>query len=99
MKTIRNIILVMIFGILISICLYIVPNYKKDGTEGKTNLVINYSNVTAKMKGEVIITNDGKIYISKEDIENYYDKYIYYDKKYDYIIATGNGKIAKFDLT
>lgn len=99
MKTIRNIILVMIFGILISICLYIVPNYKKDGTEGKTNLVINYSNVTAKMKGEVIITDDGKIYISKEDIENYYDKYIYYDKKYDYIIATGNGKIAKFDLT
>ncbi|MBP3503127.1 MAG: hypothetical protein J6K42_06620 [Clostridia bacterium] len=98
MKTIRNIILVMLFGAMISFCLYIAPNYKKDKNENLTNLVINYTNVTEKMKGEVIIEDDGTIYISKEDIENYYDKYIYYDKQYNYIIATANGKKACFSI-
>lgn len=99
MKTIRNIFLVIIFGALVSFCLYMAPNYKKDENEDKTNLVINYTNVTAKMKGEVIIKDDGTIYISKDDIENYYDRYIYYDKQYNYIIATGNGKSAYFDIS
>lgn len=98
MKTIRNIILVMLFGAIISFCLYIAPNYKKDGNENVTNLVINYTNVTEKMKGEVIIEDDGTIYISKEDIENYYDKYVYYDKQYNYIVATANGKKACFNI-
>ena len=97
MKTIRNIILVIVFIILISGILYIAPNYEKDINEGKIILVINYTNVTKKMKGEIILQND-KVYLSKEDIENYYDEYIYYDKQYNYIIATSNGKLACFDI-
>ena len=96
MKTIKNIILVVLFGTLVAFLLYIAPNYKIDENEKLTNLVINYSNVTGRMKGEVIIEDDGTIYISKNDIENYYDKYIYYDKKYDYIVATANDKSACF---
>ena len=98
MKTIRNIFLVIIFGALVAFCLYIAPNYKKSGNEGKTNLVINYTNVTSTMKGEVII-DDGNVYLSKEDIENYYDRYIYYDKQYNYIIVAANNKVACFDIS
>ena len=98
MKTIRNIILVILFIIMISFCLYIAPNYKKDENENITNLVINYTNVTGKMIGEVIIEDDGTIYISKEDMEKYYDKYLYYDKQYNYIVATANGQKACFNI-
>ena len=98
MKTIRNIILVILFGAIVAFCLYIAPNYEKDENENVTNLVINYSNVTGRMKGEVIIEEDETIYISKDDIENYYDKYIYYDEQYNYIVATANGKTACFNI-
>lgn len=98
MKTIRNIILVILFGGLILFGLYIAPNYKKDGNEDVRNLVINYTNVTGRMKGKIIIEDDGTIYLAKEDIENYYDKYIYYDEQYNYIVATANGKTACFDI-
>ena len=97
MKTIRNILLVIIFLILVSFCLYIAPNYEKDINEGKINLVINYTNVTGKMKGKILL-QDNEVYLSKEDIENYYDKYIYYNEQYNYIIATSNGKYACFNI-
>ncbi len=99
MKTIRNIILVLLFGAIVSFCLYIAPNYKKSENENKTNLVINYTNVTGKMRGKIIIEDEKNIYLSLDDIKNYYDKYIYNDLKYNYIIATANGKIACFDIS
>ena len=98
MKTIRNIILVIIFGVLIGFALYIAPNYKKDPNENVTNLVINYTNVTGKMNGKVIIDDNETIYLSLDDIENYYDRYIFFEKQYNYIIATANGKTACFDI-
>ena len=39
MKTIRNIILVIIFGALIGFTLYIAPNYKKDPIESESFLL------------------------------------------------------------
>ena len=99
MKIIRNIFLVIIFGALVSFCLYIAPNYKKDENNGKTNLVINYTNVTSTMNGKTIIADDGEIYLSMSDIENYYDKYVYYDQQYKYIIAAKNNETACFDIS
>ena len=100
MKIFRRIIIVMLVLLLIGIigfCLCIAPNYKKSGYENRVNLVINYRNVTGSMKGEVIREN-GNEYISLDDINNYFDRYTYYDEKYNYIIATGNGHIACFDI-
>ncbi len=97
MKLIRNLILVIIFIVAVAFCLYIAPNYKKSGYEDRINLVINFKNVTSTMKGEVIKENNN-IYISIDDINNYYDRYIYYDKKYNYIIASKNGYLACFDI-
>ena len=97
MKLIGKVILVIIFAVLVIFCLYIAPNYKKTGNEGKINLVINYKNVTGKMKGRVI-KDDKNVYLALDDIENYYDRYIYLDKQYNYIVASDNGCLACFDI-
>lgn len=97
MKLIRNFILVIIFACMVAFCLYIAPNYKEPNYKDRTNLVINYKNVTGTMKGEVIRENNN-IYICLDDINNYYDNYIYHDEKYNYIIASKNGYLACFDI-
>ena len=40
------------------------------------NLVINNKNVTSNLKNNVLIEDD-VIYLSKQDIANFFDKYIY----------------------
>ena len=61
-------------------------------------LIINYTDVTNFLKGEVFRDNNGVIYLSKEDIQNFYDEFIYYDKKYNQIITTSKDKILVIDL-
>ncbi len=100
MKIVRNIIIVILVLLILGLIGFLVciaPNYKKTGYEDKVNLVINFRNVTGTMKGEVIREN-GYEYISLDDINNYFDRFTYYDKKYNYIIATGNGHLACFDI-
>lgn len=61
------------------------------------NLVINNKNVTANLKKEILI-NENEIYISKQDLENFFDKYIYEDTQNNQIITTYNSKIAEISL-
>lgn len=97
-KKVLIILLILIIIVVVALFAFIYgPNYKKSEFENKVNLVINYTNVTGRMKGEAIVFN-GKIYISKEDIKNYYDDYIYYEQKKDAIIISNNGKYVYFDI-
>lgn len=73
--------------------LKLAPNYVNTEITDKANLVINNSNVTQDLKKDVIIEN-GVIYISKEDISNFFDPHIYYDEKYNQIVTTSNTKVA-----
>ena len=72
----------------------IAGNYKNNDIVGKVNLIINNSNVTADLKQDVFVDENGVIYIAKEDIENFFDNYIYYDEKYNQIITGSSTKIA-----
>ena len=58
-----------------------------------TNLVINNKNVTSNLKNDIIIENN-IIYLSKQDIANFFDKYIYNEKESNQIITTYDKKIA-----
>lgn len=58
-----------------------------------TNLIINNNNITYKLKKEVIVEN-GTVYVAKEDIKNFFDKYIYIDEATDNLITTYEKKIA-----
>lgn len=75
----------------------VAPNYKKTGYEDKTNLVINFSNVTGRMKQELVIEDD-VIYLSFNDIMNYYDNNIYYDSQYNQIVTSSDTKLAVLKL-
>ena len=77
----------------IAFILSVAPNYIKSDIANKTNLVINNNNVTKKLKNDVLV-EDNVVYLSQEDIENYFDGNIYYDSKYDQIITTSNTKVA-----
>lgn len=58
-----------------------------------TNLIINNNNITSNLKNEIII-EDKIIYLSKDDIANFFDKYIYEDKATNQIITTYEKKSA-----
>ena len=94
-KTKRKKILFIIIGIIIlGIIAYIANDYIVIGKNKTTNLVINNRNVTGNLKKDILIEN-GEIYISKQDLENFFDKYIYEDKETEQIITTYNKKIAE----
>ena len=63
----------------------------------ETNLVINNNNVTERLKNAVIVEND-VVYISKEDVKNFFDKYIYQDQATNKLITTYEKKIASLEL-
>lgn len=68
-------------------------NYVRNDITDKTNLVINNNNITTSLKKDILV-KDGVVYISKEDIQNFFDPYIYYDSKYNQIITGSDSKIA-----
>ena len=92
-KIISKLIIVAIFLGLVFFVLKITPNYINTDVSDKTNLVINNNNITKDLKNDVILEN-GIVYISKDDIENFFDPYVYYDEKYNQIITTSENQIA-----
>ena len=92
-KTFRKLLIVALFLICVLVVLKYAYNYVRKDVTDKTNLIINNSNVTTSLKQDVLVEN-GVIYIAKEDIANFFDSYIYYDKKYNQIITGSDTKIA-----
>lgn len=91
-----------IFVVIIFLCitifiLKIAPNYIRNEISDKTNLVINNSNITKRLKNDVLVEND-VIYISTKDIANFFDEHIFYDNTYDSLITTSNTKVATLKL-
>src|SRR5574344_784290 len=97
MRNFAKIVIVAVIMVAIFFALKYASNFEMKEITDRTNLVVNYTNVTAKMKNKVYIEDD-VIYLSKEDIKNYYDKYIYYDKAYNRIITSGGDKIAYISM-
>ena len=74
----------------------ILPGYENTEITDMVNLVINNSNVTDYLKErnrEVYILENGTIYLSIYDIENFFDKYIYIEEQYNQVISTYNSNI------
>lgn len=72
----------------------IANNYIILDNNKSTNLIINNKNMTASLKNEILI-KDNIIYLSKQDIANFFDKHIYKDEKTNKIITTYEKKIAE----
>ena len=91
-KIIKRFIIFVII-LLLLIVAYIANDYIILDKNEKTNLVINNNNITANLKKDVLI-EDGTIYLSKEDMSNFFDKYIYEEKETNQIITTYDKKVA-----
>ena len=69
----KQILVIVVLLLVVGVILVISPNFKKDPNEGKINLIINNNNVTGKLKKPIIIDTNGVVYLSKSDIDNYFD--------------------------
>ena len=98
-NVVRRISLILIFLVIIVFILIKAQNYLREATEGEINLVINNNNVTERLKHEVKIEN-GIIYVSMDDIKNFFDKYIYIEDEINEVVTTYDKKIASigFDV-
>ena len=92
-KKIIRIFLIILFIIALAIGAIIANDYIIFDKNEKINLVINNNNVTANLKNDVLVEDD-VIYVSKQDISSYFDRYIYLDESLNKIITTYEKKIA-----
>ena len=83
--------------IVLFIIAMIANNYIILDNNTTTNLIINNTNVTSNLRNE-IIQEDDVIYLSEDDIANFFDKYIYLEEENNRIITTYNKKIAEVSL-
>ena len=83
--------------IVLFIIAMIANNYIILDNNTTTNLIINNTNVTSNLRNE-IIQEDGVIYLSEDDIANFFDKYIYLEEENNKVITTYNKKIAEVSL-
>ena len=98
LKLILALIILIIFTFGALFVYKVAPNYINNDIKDKTNLIINFSNVTGRMKQEMIIDKNNVVYLSMDDIRNYYDKHIYYDEQYNQIITSSENKLAVLKL-
>ena len=94
-KLILNIVMVLVFLALVGGIFYLSPNYIREDYDGKTKVLINNNNVTLKMKNDVYIDDNNNVFLSLEDVENYFDKYIEYNEETGEILTTSEINIAK----
>lgn len=95
---IRNMFISVVALAIVTFILTVAPNYTRKDITDKINLIINNNNVTAVLKKEIFIDEKGVIYLSKQDIANFFDKYITYDKQYNQIITTSETKVATLEI-
>ena len=83
--------------IILTIIAMIVNDFVIIDNNKTTNLIINNKNVTSSLKQKILIEDD-IIYLSKQDISNFFDKYIYQDEKTEKIVTTYDKKIAEISF-
>lgn len=96
-KLVRNIIIVIVLLVVALFVLEKAPNYKNHDITDKTNLVINNSNVTAYLKNDLIVENN-HIYLSRPDVANFFDPYLYYNEAEKRIVITYDTKVTNMFL-
>ena len=97
-KRIIRIFIIALIVLVLAIVLYNINNYIILDKNKSINLVINNKNVTSNLKKEIKIDGDN-IYLSKQDLGNFFDKYIYEDTKNNNIITTYDNKIATISMS
>lgn len=84
-----------VLGLFLAVAiLMIAPDYTRTDITDRTNFIINNNNVTSSLKKDIFIDGKGVIYVSKQDISNFFDSFIYIDEQYNQIITTSDTKVG-----
>lgn len=92
-KIITRVFITIVVLVIICTTAFIANDFIVLDNNERVNLVINNKNITANLKKDVLI-EDNVIYLSKQDIANFFDKYIYEEKEINQIITTYDKKVA-----
>lgn len=87
---------ILITGILVLLAVFVLnkaENYLREKSDNQINLILNNRNVTSNLKHEIIEEN-GNVYLSLDDVKNYFDKYIYLEEEINEIVTTYDKQIA-----
>ena len=90
-RLILRIVIVVVILLLLLFIIKIAPNYARDEFADKTNLIINNNNITRNLKSDVII-EDNTIYLSTDDVKNFFDEYLLVEEENSRVITTSNTK-------
>jgi len=98
MKFIRNILIGVIAFFIVSFIINTAPGYKRNKYQNVTNLVIGSENVTENLIKPVYINEEKSVYISKEDISQFFDSTIYYEEASNSIISASPVTVANMKI-
>ncbi len=95
----KKFVAITIFILIACFICYIAPYYYIEETyeEGEVRVIFNEREITKKIPQKAILI-DGKIMLSQDTVDIYFDKWLYYDEKYDTIITTTETQVAKLKL-
>ena len=93
----KRIITVLILLLIVVFILIKAQNYIREATDDEINLIINNNNVTARLKNNLKIEN-GVVYLSMEDVQNFFDNYIYIEEEINEVVTTYDKKIASISF-
>lgn len=92
-NVIKRIAIALAIFIVLVVIFIIATNFSREKVSDTTSLIINNRDVTRGLRHDVKI-EDGIIYLSINDVKNYFDKYIYLEEETDEIVTTYDDKIA-----
>lgn len=85
--------------LLIIIAIIVIINVTSKEENLKTALIINNKEVTERLKKDIFIDENSVIYLSKEDIANFFDEYICIDNDINRILTTYGTSSATISLS
>ena len=91
---IKRLVIVLLILIVVVAALMLAPNYKKE--DDGLSVIIN--NRKVNLKKDIYIDENDVIYLSKQDIENFFDKYIYIEPEKNMLITTYDKHIATLEI-
>lgn len=98
----KKIFVVLLFIVIAGFVCYIAPNYFVGETyePDEVRVVFNQNEIThnvSKLPQKAIVI-DGKVMLSKDTVDILFDKWLYYDEKYDTIISTTDNDVVKLKI-
>lgn len=94
-KRIKKYKIIVIIVIIIAIIVMIKNNKEKEYNifNNKSQIILDNENITNNLQNNLIF-DDGKIYLSVEDIKKYFDESIYKEDSTNTLITIGNNKVV-----